>query len=373
MKRPAFQFYPGDWLRDAHLRTCSLEARGLWIDMLALMHQAEPYGHLVFNGKAATPLTLSRMVGATPRDTARLVKELDDAGVFSRDEQGVIYSRRMVRDELLRNARAAGGVKGGQYGFMGKEFGKLGGNPLRKASYNEPGTLYAIQRASGGPIKVGITKNPSERFRVLRKTLGEDINVLGTFSVQDMGAVEFAVHESFGERCDGEWISAEWGEIQPAIEGACQRPLSPPLTPPYLTPPYHGEGEEAVALGLQDNPLPPWIDPQTWADYLAMRVRIRKPATERAQQLIVKELLRLKDEGHEANAVLEQSIRSSWQDVYALKDAKGGKGGVDAWWTSDEGIQRKGGELGMTPKPGETMASYRDRIKHRIDEAKRAA
>ena len=48
MKRPSFQFYPGDWLHDTGLRACSLAARGLWIDIVCFMHQAEPYGHLTF-------------------------------------------------------------------------------------------------------------------------------------------------------------------------------------------------------------------------------------------------------------------------------------------------------------------------------------
>jgi len=46
LKRPSFQFYPGDWLQRAALRACSLSARGLWIDMLSFMHQGSPYGHL---------------------------------------------------------------------------------------------------------------------------------------------------------------------------------------------------------------------------------------------------------------------------------------------------------------------------------------
>jgi hypothetical protein len=46
MKRPADQFYPGDWLNDAALRACSLAARGLWKDMNCIMHQGHPYGHL---------------------------------------------------------------------------------------------------------------------------------------------------------------------------------------------------------------------------------------------------------------------------------------------------------------------------------------
>jgi hypothetical protein len=139
MKRPAFQFYPGDWLRDAHLRICSSAARGCWIDMIAVMHQAKPYGHLVFNGKALDNAQLARMIGEPPKDVARWVKELEDNGVASRDENGVLYSRRMVRDELLRNARAGGGPKGAEHGAKGGEYGGLGGRP-KKSSTEESTT-----------------------------------------------------------------------------------------------------------------------------------------------------------------------------------------------------------------------------------------
>jgi hypothetical protein len=272
VKRPAFQFYPGDWLHDAHLRLCSLESRGLWIDMLALMHQAAPYGHLVFNGKAATPLTLSRVVGGTPKDVARLVRELEEAGVFSRDTNGIIYSRRMVKDETVRNARAAGGPKGSKHGEKGGLFGSLGGRPKG----------------------------------------GEET----------------------------------------------------PLTPGSESPPFRAAVEEEVFK------LPAWINPNTWDEYLSMRVKIRKPATERAKMLIVDELDALRKQD-DANKILDQSIANSWQGVFPLR-AKSGRDGVDAWWVSDEGIQRKGAELGMSPKPGETMASYRDRIKSRLVQVKAA-
>ena len=48
-KRPAFQFYPGDWLRDTGLRSCSAAARGLWMDILCFMHKGSPYGYLKLN------------------------------------------------------------------------------------------------------------------------------------------------------------------------------------------------------------------------------------------------------------------------------------------------------------------------------------
>jgi hypothetical protein len=58
------------------------------------------------------------MVGVNLENIERLLTELEDCGVFERDEEGCIYSRRMIRDESIRNTRAAGG--------------KLGGNPALK-------------------------------------------------------------------------------------------------------------------------------------------------------------------------------------------------------------------------------------------------
>jgi hypothetical protein len=36
-KRPSFQFYPGDWLRDS-VAGCSLAAQGLWLRVMILAH-----------------------------------------------------------------------------------------------------------------------------------------------------------------------------------------------------------------------------------------------------------------------------------------------------------------------------------------------
>ena len=116
VKRPSFQFYPGDWLNDAALRMVSVGARGLWMEMICLMHQGSDYGYLKVNGKVILPANLARMSGASVDETAGWISELEDAGVFARDEDGCIFSKRMIRDERVRAARAAGG--------------KLGGNPV---------------------------------------------------------------------------------------------------------------------------------------------------------------------------------------------------------------------------------------------------
>ncbi len=112
-RMPAFQFYPGDWLRDPAVRACSLEERGAWIDILSHMHAGEPRGHLTIGGQAPTDAELARMIGATPAAVRRIVASLERKGVLSRTEAGVIYSRRMVRDEHIRQVRAEAGRKGG--------------------------------------------------------------------------------------------------------------------------------------------------------------------------------------------------------------------------------------------------------------------
>jgi hypothetical protein len=109
------KFYPQDWRADERLRNCSLAARGLWMEMLALMHRSERYGYLLINGKAPTDRQLAVQSGASIDELADLLTELESEGVFSRDRVGTIYSRRMIRDE--KRAKTA------------RQNGKHGGNP----------------------------------------------------------------------------------------------------------------------------------------------------------------------------------------------------------------------------------------------------
>ena len=115
MKRPAFQFYPADWRKDPALSSCSLAARGLWIELMCIAHESDEYGHLSINGKPMLTPQLARLVGESPAIIGKLLTELKEAGVFSLDERGCIFSRRMVKDERIRNIRS--------------DSGRLGGNP----------------------------------------------------------------------------------------------------------------------------------------------------------------------------------------------------------------------------------------------------
>jgi phage replication O-like protein O len=70
--------------------------------------------------------------------------------------------------------------------------------------------------------------------------------------------------------------------------------------------------------------LPDWIKPDVWKGFVEMRVRIKKPLTDRAKNLVIAELLKWQniDKDNEPNAVLNQSVMNSWQGVFELTEVK---------------------------------------------------
>ena len=117
------KFYWNDWLSDPGLRRSSLAARGLWIDLLCFMALHDPIGFLATRGETLSISDVARMTGISETDASTLLGELERNGVFSRDRNGRIYSRRMVRDAKRSSE--------------GRKNGKLGGNPsIRKKEEN---------------------------------------------------------------------------------------------------------------------------------------------------------------------------------------------------------------------------------------------
>lgn len=134
------KWHPADFSADPAVRMCSMAARGLWVEIIGLAHMAEPYGHLLVNGRAPSPRQLAAVVGCGEREVRRLLRELEDAGVFSRTAEGVIYCRRMLRDRELSD--------------VGRRNGTLGGNPILRGQVPD---LKVIQGSKGltPPLGVG--------------------------------------------------------------------------------------------------------------------------------------------------------------------------------------------------------------------------
>lgn len=92
------KFWWADWMRDPELRSCSVAARGMWMDMLAIAFDGTPRGHVTIGGRPASAKQLAAIAGVSEKQAMTLLAELETAGVFSRAEDGAIVSRRMVRD-----------------------------------------------------------------------------------------------------------------------------------------------------------------------------------------------------------------------------------------------------------------------------------
>lgn len=130
MSAPWFKFYPSDWRADPALRMCSIGARGLWMEMLCVMHEAEPRGSLLVNGNPVSDRQLAGLAGCSLKEVSGFLEELEAAGVFSRDN-GAIFSRRMRRDDEKAARDKANGMAGGNPSL------KRGVNPPDKAQKPE--------------------------------------------------------------------------------------------------------------------------------------------------------------------------------------------------------------------------------------------
>jgi hypothetical protein len=130
------KWYPSDWRGDPLVKACTPIARYVWFEMLGLMHEAEPYGHLVLNGRAMDIPILSRVISVDPRTITTALKELESFGVFSRTDDGVIISRRLIRDHEASSKRQVNGF--------------LGGSPILKAKTSP----YKKQSLSDGMVNL---------------------------------------------------------------------------------------------------------------------------------------------------------------------------------------------------------------------------
>ena len=114
--KPAFQFYPGDWLKDAALRICSPAARGVWMDLLCLLHECPKRG--VFRIKSDSKMkrvSIRKLSKSIAGCRPQLIRELIDNGVlYVARKDGALYCKRLIRDELHRRHKARSGQKGGE-------------------------------------------------------------------------------------------------------------------------------------------------------------------------------------------------------------------------------------------------------------------
>lgn len=76
---------------------------------------------------------------------------------------------------------------------------------------------------------------------------------------------------------------------------------------------------------------PDWVPAMEWAAFLEMRRKARKPFTNRAAELAVQELDRLRGLGNDPALVLNQSVMAGWSGLFELKADQKGLRRNDDW------------------------------------------
>lgn len=124
MKRPSFQFYPGDWAANPNLKRCTFAEKGIWLEVMCLMHDQPEYGVLRWPVRE-----IAEAVKCKPAELQALVrkgvlkgndKDLESPFVYvprtgRKDGEPITlvpiqagpiwYSSRMVKDEHVRIKR----------------------------------------------------------------------------------------------------------------------------------------------------------------------------------------------------------------------------------------------------------------------------
>lgn len=130
------KFFWSDWANDPALRLCSLAAQGLWMRCLCIAAESDPTGYVSVNGRPLGVTDIARMVGVTETEAASLIADLERNGVFSRDRNGRIYSRRMVRDAKLQEVARKNGRRGGNPSLRKHNENENRDNPPHKGGHN---------------------------------------------------------------------------------------------------------------------------------------------------------------------------------------------------------------------------------------------
>jgi hypothetical protein len=73
------------------------------------MHDCKPYGHLALNNAPMTDEQAARAAQVTLKRYRKAIKELLAKGVARKNDHGIIYSARMVKDESAREYQASCG------------------------------------------------------------------------------------------------------------------------------------------------------------------------------------------------------------------------------------------------------------------------
>jgi len=109
MKMPSMHFYPADWRKDLAVQSLDYFDRGVWFELLCLMHESDERGVLLLNGRPMPRPVIARLLGLTLEVLDVTLNRIVENGVARQRADGAIYSKRMVADEAFCDKRRTAG------------------------------------------------------------------------------------------------------------------------------------------------------------------------------------------------------------------------------------------------------------------------
>jgi hypothetical protein len=152
------QFYPGDWRRNPKVQSLTYEERGLWFEMLCLMHFAEPRGKLPLED---LPMLLGIDQAKAKQTVAKLL-----AKEVANTEQNYIICRRMIKESKISELRAKAGFQGGSKAQAKAQAKRKQNNVAPSPSPTNTTTTTKIKKEPPTPL------NP-------KKEIPKDLELLG--------------------------------------------------------------------------------------------------------------------------------------------------------------------------------------------------
>lgn len=186
-KLPFIQLFTGDWLKDPCVRMLSTSARGIWWDLICIMHESGRSGVI-----AGTADMLSRAVGCPTSEMNGAINEFQvcrTCAVETDDNNGVVTltCRRMAREarerELAANRQERHRERKSaepEKPAVTPEVTAVSRPILHTSEVRKEGYDKASKREAGGMVKSGLTVRQAEVAAMAESVLnGQWINDAG--------------------------------------------------------------------------------------------------------------------------------------------------------------------------------------------------
>lgn len=198
--------------------------------------------------------------------------------------------------------------------------------------------LWVAENRSDGDLS-GLTAEDIEIAAGWSGTAGEFARTLSEVRFLDGEDGSLRVHDwtehnpwaaNRGRRIEAAKLAANmrWERRSDAVRmrvASGSQETAMPTTQPNPTPPNPTRPKPKARSGADAPSLPDWIPHEAWTGFLEMRKKKGATPTDRAISLLLKKLEQFRANGDDPAAVLDQSTRSNWTDIYPLKGGINGK------------------------------------------------